>query len=125
MKTEYRLVGEEGAWADVPAEGLNLQTGEHIIAFRSIDSAGVLERSDAIEWTRETPSVKLLQAWIDRYVEWGWIDNEGVASSLRAKLDKGNLRPFLNEVQAQSEQHIHKEAADYLLRDAEAIELSE
>ncbi|MBW5448550.1 cellulase family glycosylhydrolase [Cohnella sp. CFH 77786] len=126
VETVYRLVGENGGWTAVPADGvLNIEPGSHVIAFRSTDSAGIVERARAIEWTRETPSAALLLQWVDRYEEWGWIEGEGIASSLRAKLEQGNLRPFVNEVEAQRGKSIREEAAAYFLREAAGLSASE
>jgi hypothetical protein len=44
-----------------------------------------------------------------------WSDNAGVAHSLCVKLDKGNMRPFWNELAAQRGKHIPADKADIIL----------
>lgn len=82
-----------------PISTVHLQSGEHI-------------------------SVELLQNWVDRYAQWGRVNKEGIVNSLHAKLNKGNLKPFIHE-ETQRGKSIREEAADYLLRDTEAIEATE
>lgn len=62
-----------------------------------------------------------MKALVTRFNGMSWIDNAGIADSLQSKLQQGNLKALMNEVRAQSGKHISKEAADYLLRDAQAI----
>jgi hypothetical protein len=62
-----------------------------------------------------------LKALITRFESKDWIDNAGIANSLKKKLDHGDLTEFMNEVRAQRGKHIAPDAADYLLRDAQAI----
>jgi hypothetical protein len=51
-RTEYRIVGESAEWAPVPTGGLPLtESGSYIIGYRSVDSAGVVERGRAIAVT--------------------------------------------------------------------------
>ncbi|MEH7304987.1 DUF7402 domain-containing protein [Neobacillus drentensis] len=66
-------------------------------------------------------SIDSLKALVKRFTETKEIDNAGIANSLQAKLAKGNLKSFVNEVEAQSGKHITAEAAQYLLRDARAL----
>jgi hypothetical protein len=44
-----------------------------------------------------------------------WSDNAGVAHSLCVKIDKGNMRPFWNELAAQRGKHIPADKADIIL----------
>ncbi|KQX68942.1 hypothetical protein [Paenibacillus sp. Root444D2] len=60
----------------------------------------------------------------DDKVNWGcsgWIDNKGIETCLLDKLNAGNVKSFIHEVEAQSGKHISNEAANVLLRDARTL----
>ena len=49
VRTEYRIVGSSDTWAGVGEDGLSLpDPGTHIVGYRSIDSAGLVEAGRAI-----------------------------------------------------------------------------
>jgi hypothetical protein len=49
VRTEYRLVGETDTWTAVDAAGLDLSAvGTHVVAYRSVDSAGLTESARAV-----------------------------------------------------------------------------
>ncbi|MFE5323254.1 hypothetical protein ACFQ88_31695 [Paenibacillus sp. NPDC056579] len=62
-----------------------------------------------------------MQALIERFSNAGWIDNAGIANSLKSQLASGNLAAFVNHVNAQKGKHISAPYADYLIRDAEFL----
>lgn len=50
-----------------------------------------------------------------------WIDNPGIETSLRTKLENEEMQAFMNEVEAQRGKYIQVEAANYLLGDVNAL----
>jgi len=86
-------------------------------------------------WSPLPSTIGELKAEIDELDSEGEIDNQGVVTSLVAKLDvaqklidddkidqaKNLLNAFINEIQAQSGKHITPEAAELLLQSAEHI----
>ncbi|KRF42973.1 OmpL47-type beta-barrel domain-containing protein [Paenibacillus sp. Soil787] len=69
-------------------------------------------------------NIDSLSTLVTRFADMNWIDNAGIATSLKNKLSQGNLEAFINELEAQSGKHITTEASTFLLRDAKAILLS-
>ena len=51
----------------------------------------------------------------------GWIDNKGIANSLQKKLDNGQLRSVVNQLNAQSGKHVTEEAATILIKNVEYL----
>ncbi|MBE1442369.1 family 43 glycosylhydrolase [Paenibacillus sp. OAS669] len=96
-----------------------LPLGSHSLAVSVSDNAGNTKSSTVTFQTYA--SVDGLKALVARFVQNGWIDNAGIANSLQVKLEHNNIKAFIHEVEAQSNKHITKEAAGYLLRDASAI----
>ncbi|OIB02037.1 hypothetical protein AK95_03785 [Paenibacillus sp. LC231] len=96
-----------------------LPVGSHLLELTVYDSAGNMGRGSVdFQTTATTDSLKALVA---RFEKDGWIDNNGIANSLRQKLDQGELNSFIHEIQAQSGKHVHSDAARYLLQNAEAL----
>ena len=96
-----------------------LPLGSHTLTITVSDLAGN-QGSQTV--TFETyASFDGLQQLVAHFASIGWIDNIGIANSLQKKLDSNNLLPFINEVKAQSGKHISAKAAEYLLRDANAL----
>lgn len=99
-----------------------LQPGSHELTIKAADKAGnETVRSIRFE---VVVTAEYLKELVSRFAERGWIDNEGIAGSLTAKLNEGNLKAFANQVSAQRGKHIAIEAADYLLRLAEYVRQS-
>ncbi|MEF3305236.1 DUF4855 domain-containing protein [Paenibacillus sp. GYB003] len=69
----------------------------------------------------EAAAIGRLQELLSQFAERGLIDNKGIAGSLSAKLEQGNLKAFANEASAQRGKHISVDAADVLLELAEAM----
>ncbi|QNK55877.1 chondroitinase family polysaccharide lyase [Paenibacillus sp. PAMC21692] len=69
----------------------------------------------------EPLSIAGLKKMVERFANNNWIDNKGITNSLQKMLDHNKLQSFIHHVQAQSGKHITKEAADYLLRYANAL----
>ena len=96
-----------------------LPVGSHLLELTVYDSAGNMGRGSVdFQTTATTDSLKALVA---RFEKDGWIDNNGIANSLRQKLDQGELNSFIHEIQAQSGKHVHSDVARYLLQNAEAL----
>ncbi|MEC0256568.1 polysaccharide lyase family 8 super-sandwich domain-containing protein [Paenibacillus lautus] len=103
--------------ATIPLYTLSL--GSHSLEITGYDSAGNIGRASVDFQT--TATSESLQALVARFEKDGWIDNNGIANSLRQKLDKGELNSFIHEIQAQSGKHVHSDAARYLLQHAQAL----
>lgn len=117
-KTAMTLDGR----AVTPGAAIPLYTlplGEHTLVVSSTDFAG--NTASAVATFRTKTSLSDLQALVKRLHRQGDIRNRGIANSLLKKLERGNLRSFMNEVQAQKGKHIAAAAADILLRHAEAV----
>jgi hypothetical protein len=96
-----------------------LPVGSHSLEITVYDSAGNMGGASVdFQTTATTDSLKALVA---RFEKDGWIDNNGIANSLRQKLDQGELNSFIHEIQAQSGKHVHSDAAHYLLQNAQAL----
>lgn len=95
--------------------------GSYSFSYKSTDFAGNEESVRTLTFVIDstaTVSLDSLKRLVRQYAERSWIDNRGIANSLTAKLDRGNVTAFVHEVRAQSGKHIRAEAADRLLRDA-------
>ncbi len=67
-------------------------------------------------------TIETLSALLDAYYEGGDITNEGIYNSLKVKLEKGNLKAFMNELDAKtSKKHISNEASGYLMAFAQRL----
>nr|WP_306812781.1 Ig-like domain-containing protein [Paenibacillus soyae] len=101
----------------IPAYALPL--GSHTLIVTVSDGAGNMAESTV---TFSTYSDKdSLIALVELFRAMGWIDNDGIANALTKKLEHDQLEAFIHHVEAQSGSHVSAEAADYLLRDANAI----
>ena len=96
-----------------------LPLGQHTLIVSTTDLAGN-QGSKTVSF-QTVASIDSLKALVTLFANNSWIDNHGIANSLQAKLKNNNLNSFVNEVKAQSGKHISREAAEYLLRDAEYI----
>jgi hypothetical protein len=96
-----------------------LPLGDHAFTVSAVDLAGN-EQSVTIPF-RTHADLDSLKALVARFEDTGLIDNGGIANSLTRKLENGNLSAFADEVRAQRGKHIAADAADCLLRDAQAI----
>ncbi|XEC93010.1 LamG-like jellyroll fold domain-containing protein [Paenibacillus tarimensis] len=124
-KTTVTLDG----YAIQPGETIPLVTlplGSHTLVVTASDMAGNTSTQTVIFQT--TTSLESMQALVTRFsdAQWIdgdyiWIDNMGIAKSLRSKLAANELAAFVNQVQALRGQHITEKAAQYLLRDAEYL----
>ncbi|WP_199615816.1 discoidin domain-containing protein [Paenibacillus alkalitolerans] len=96
-----------------------LPLGSHTLIVTASDLAGnTSSQPMTFETTTSIDSMKRLVA---RFEEAGWISNAGIADSLQDKLDDNDLSALVYEVKAQSGKLISKQAAQYLLRDAEYL----
>jgi sucrose-6-phosphate hydrolase SacC (GH32 family) len=124
--------GIDPATVKITLEGRRIETGavidfyklpfgDHIITVTAADLAGNVNQASVTLRTEAT--LDGLQVLVRKLASQGDITNEGITRSLLQKLNQGakGIEPFTNEVQAQKEKHITKEAADLLLRFAEAI----
>ncbi|WP_309119343.1 DNRLRE domain-containing protein [Paenibacillus sp.] len=104
---------------DQPLSLYTLPLGTHRLAVSVADAAGNVAMAEA-SFTTEA-SLETLQALTDEFLAQGRIDNVGVANSLHAKIESGQLHALIAELRAQSGKHIAEDAAAILLRDAEAL----
>jgi hypothetical protein len=118
-KTIVTLDGQSVA-AGMKIPLYTLPLGEHKLTVNATDLAGN-KKSETTAF-RTVATLGSLKRLITRFADIGWIDNSGIANSLQQKLDNGQLEALIQEISAQSDKHITKEAADYLLRDARAIQ---
>lgn len=105
-----------------PGEELILYTlplGSHTLTASVRDLAGN-ESFASVVFTTEA-SIDSLSQLVARFQAEGEIGNHGIANSLQAKLRNEQLRPFIQQVQAQAGKHISETAAQYLLRDARSL----
>ncbi|MCA0757826.1 hypothetical protein KP806_22450 [Paenibacillus sp. N4] len=106
----------------LPGEAIALYTlplGSHTLVVTASDLAG---NQASRTFTFETKaSIDGLKQLVSYFASKGWIDNDGIVNSLQQKLNNNNLQPFINQVMDQSGEHITTEAANYLLRDANAL----
>ncbi|MGQ4666063.1 OmpL47-type beta-barrel domain-containing protein [Metabacillus halosaccharovorans] len=96
-----------------------LSLGEHVLTVSAVDQAGN-SASKKVSF-KTTTSISSLKELVTMFQENGSIDNHGIANSLIKKVQSNDLKAFINQVKAQSNKHISKEAASYLLRDAEYL----
>jgi hypothetical protein len=97
----------------------SLPLGSHTLTVSATDMAG--NAGSQTVTFRTTTSIEALKALVTRFRSAGWIDSEGVADGLRSQLDVSDLPDFVSLVKAQSGKHISREAAGYLLRDAQYL----
>ncbi|MDF2649152.1 MAG: lyase, partial [Paenibacillus sp.] len=96
-----------------------LALGMHQLTVIGTDLAGNQAKAVA-EFTVES-SMAALQALVTEFQVQGWIDNDGIANSLQAKLNAGDLNSFVFELDAQAGKHITTEAASILIRNAQYL----
>lgn len=96
-----------------------LALGKHQLTVTGVDLAG--NEAVAIAEFTVKSSMAALQALVTEFRVLGWIDNEGIADSLQAKLNEGNLNSFVNELHAQAGKHITSEASSILIRNAQYL----
>lgn len=93
---------------------LSLMPGEHRLEAEAADRAG--NRSSASATLTVTFRREDLPALLNYAYEQGWIDGQGILQSLLAKLNREdpNLKPLLQEIQAQSGKKLNAEFASIL-----------
>jgi hypothetical protein len=96
-----------------------LALGTHQLTVTGVDLAGN-EAVAIAEFTVES-SMAALQALVAEFQVQGRIDNDGIANSLQAKLNAGDLNSFVFELNAQAGKHITTEAASILIRNAQYL----
>jgi hypothetical protein len=96
-----------------------LPLGTHTFTVQAADLAGNAAAAQITFVTYADP--ESLKSLVQQFRDNGRIDNAGIANSLLKKLEHGQLQAFIQQVRAQSGKHISAEAADYLLRDAQAV----
>jgi hypothetical protein len=134
--------GLKRVWADLDGDPVDngqvidlntLSLGEHTLTVFAVDRAG--NGSSAFVTFNVIATSKSLVSSVNSFFAEGLIDNGGIQNSLLKKIgnaqkdiDKGNLdtainklEAFINEVQAQSGNHITVEAADLLIADAQWV----
>ncbi|MBW7455636.1 hypothetical protein K0U00_16545, partial [Paenibacillus sepulcri] len=66
-------------------------------------------------------SIASMKELVTRFADTGWINNGGIENSLLKQLEHSSLDSFISHVQAQKNKHITVDAANVLLRDANAL----
>ena len=133
-------------WVDDTLDGAPVSSGQvinlylylpgttHTLNVNAMDKAYNSANTTSVTFTVET-SAQSTCIVVNRLYNEGKIDNRGIANSLSVKcaqaqksLDKGKndtainqLQAFINEVQAQSGQHITADAASLLIADAQWV----
>jgi fibronectin type 3 domain-containing protein len=96
-----------------------LELGTHEFTVTASDLAGnTTSRTVRFQTAASLDSLKVL---VKRFKSRGWIDNKGIETSLLTKLNAGNVKSFIQEVEAQAGKHVSNEAATVLLRDARTL----
>lgn len=118
QKTTAKLDGkivEPGAV--IPLYSLPL--GSHTFTVSAVDLAGNKQET-TVTFETYADQDSLLKL-VSLFAAAGWIDNEGIVSSLRQQLEKGDIKGAIHEIKALTGKKITDEAAAYLLRDANAV----
>ncbi|MER5334392.1 hypothetical protein [Micromonospora sp. NPDC002717] len=101
---------EAGTVTFTGAETAALKAGK-VYAVRLMSRDSNTNVSDSLDITVPAPRTKTLKALVTLFRGLGWIDNDGIADSLRTKLDDGELGSLLNQLRAQSGKHLTEDAA--------------
>ena len=91
---------------------------------RASDHDPVLVQIDVLGAEEETIGeldIPALKKLVSEFHAKGWIDNKGIANSLQKKLDNGQLRSVVNQLNAQSGKHVTEEAATILIKNVEYL----
>ncbi|MFC5449979.1 hypothetical protein [Paenibacillus aestuarii] len=96
-----------------------LPLGSHVLIANVGGLAGSTD-SQSILYETNT-SVDSLKTLVTYFVNAGLINLMDVANRLLDNLAKNDLKSFANEVEEQSDVHISRQAATYLLRDAQTL----
>ncbi|MFC0391629.1 DUF4855 domain-containing protein [Paenibacillus mendelii] len=97
----------------------HLEPGAHEFTVTAADLSG--NTASSVVRFQVAASLDSLKALVQKFYTDGWIDNKGIANSLQSKLEQGNAKSFINQVEAQAGKHIASEAATILLRIARAL----
>ena len=95
----------------------NLAVGKHVIEITCIDRSGNTARR-TINFYVGTDTTRTLQELLDDAYANNSINNKGVYNSLKVKLEKGNLIPFIRELYAQRGKHVKASTAQKLIDSA-------
>jgi hypothetical protein len=96
-----------------PIELFRLSPGTHKVIVSASDLAGN-QGSAILEFTIHA-SKESLRSLVEEFQLKGWISNQGIENSLIKKLEADQLGSFINELKAQADKHVSKEAADILI----------
>jgi large repetitive protein len=117
-KTQITLDGNSYQPGDA-IQLYKLPLGSHTLIVNGSDLAG---NPASYKVTFNTyASIAGLKQLVTRFATNNWIDNAGITNSLQQKLGNSILQTFINDIQGQRGKHISNEAAEYLLRDANAL----
>lgn len=118
-KTVIKLDGKT-IQPDAAIKLYTIPLGAHTLTVSAADLAG--NAQTATVSFRTIVTIESLKALIARLLTEHGIDNAGIANSLQQKLEHGDVREFMKEVQAQRGKHITEETADLLLLLAQTLE---
>ncbi len=97
-----------------------LSFGEHQLVLNAEDNAGNVTTKEITFYI--TGDIGTLAMLLDNVYDEGLITNQGIYNSLKTKIEKGNMNPFINELQAKAnKKHISEEASALLAEYAEYI----
>ncbi|WP_200961453.1 CBM96 family carbohydrate-binding protein [Paenibacillus sp. Soil522] len=96
-----------------------LPLGSHTLTVTASDLAG--NAGTETVTFRTTTSIDSLKSLVTRFANAGWINNKGVAAGLQSQLAANDLPDFVSTVKALSGKSISREAANFLLRDAQYL----
>ena len=97
----------------------HLEPGAHEFTVTAADLSG--NTASSVVRFQVAASLDSLKALVQKFYTDGRIDHKGIANSLQSKLEQGNAKSFINQVEAQAGKHIASEAATILLRIALAL----
>lgn len=122
---EISYEATKGWMKDVPNFGTRQMKTENVQLNEGKNNIKFMKKYDyaELDYLKITKNINVdsLKSQVQEYSEKDWIKNKGIKNSLEAKLNNGNLKAFINQLNAQRGKHISENAADYMLRDAEYL----
>lgn len=95
----------------------DLAVGKHVLEITCTDRSGNTARR-TINFYVGTETIGSLEELLDDAYANNSINNKGVYNSLKVKLEKGNLIPFIRELYAQRGKHVKASSAQQLIESA-------
>jgi len=102
------------------AEIAALEAG-NVYAVRLMSNDSNTKVLDSVTLSIGEPDVDGIKSLITEFRALDWIDNDGIANSLKAKLEQAEFHSLMKELQAQSGKHITEKAAFILSRNVQYL----